>query len=82
MIAAGKTDLLVLDELTALSEIGLVDPTALLGPVEARAPDVKLVVTGREAPPGLVDRADSATRMSEIVHPYQNGITPRGGIEY
>ena len=41
-----------------------------------------LVLTGRGAPPELVDAADLVTEMRLVKHPYQQGITAQRGIEF
>lgn len=75
-------DLVVLDELTLLWELGVVNPPKLVSLFEQRPPATELVVTGRTAPPALVDAAEYVTYMAEIKHPYQQGTTARPGIEY
>lgn len=34
-----------------------------------------LVLTGRDAQPGLIERADIVSEVREIKHPYQEGET-------
>ena len=80
--AAGEADLLVLDELVVLTEIGLVDPAAVLAVAKQKAPELELVITGREVPSALVDQADYASYTGAVKHPYQEGVTARRGIEY
>jgi cob(I)alamin adenosyltransferase len=41
-----------------------------------------LVLTGRYAPPEIVERAHLVTEMREIKHPYKAGVKGREGIEY
>jgi cob(I)alamin adenosyltransferase len=41
-----------------------------------------LVMTGRNAPEALVDRADLVTEMKEIKHPFSRGIKAQKGVEY
>jgi cob(I)alamin adenosyltransferase len=48
-----------------------------------RKPDnMELVLTGRNAPQELIDRADLVTEMLLVKHPYNKGIAARKGIEY
>ena len=44
--------------------------------------DVEVVLTGRQAPPELIELADLVTEMREVKHPYQKGIVAQRGIEY
>jgi cob(I)alamin adenosyltransferase len=40
------------------------------------------VITGRDAPPELVELADTVTEMTVVKHAYQRGIRAIKGIEY
>ncbi len=53
----------------------------LLAAINGRAPQVEVVVTGRYAPPGLIDAVDLVTEMCEVKHYYTKGIQAREGIE-
>jgi cob(I)alamin adenosyltransferase len=44
--------------------------------------ETEIVVTGRYAPPELIELADLVTEMKEIKHYYTKGILARKGIEY
>ena len=41
-----------------------------------------VVLTGRNAPRELIERADLVTEMCEIKHPLKRGVQARRGIEY
>ena len=84
-LASGVYDLIVLDELLyAIDYAGvqLVSLEDVLGLVGARPPATHLILTGRNAPPALVERADLVTEMREIKHPYRAGIKAQPGIDY
>jgi cob(I)alamin adenosyltransferase len=42
---------------------------------------VELVLTGRYAPPELIEAADLVTEMTEVKHYYQKKVLARNGIE-
>jgi cob(I)alamin adenosyltransferase len=42
---------------------------------------VELVITGRNADPRVLQRADLVTEMQEIKHYYAKGVRSRKGIE-
>jgi cob(I)alamin adenosyltransferase len=57
-------------------------PEAVLEALEKKPPRVHVILTGRNAHPAIVDRADLVTEMREVKHPYQKGIQAQRGIEY
>jgi cob(I)alamin adenosyltransferase len=40
------------------------------------------VITGRNAPPELIEYADLVTEMVEVKHPFQKGILAQAGIDF
>lgn len=82
-ITGGAYDLIVLDEFTYPLKYGWLDlPEALAWLQTNRPPDLHLIITGRYAPPDLMEAADLVTEMNVIKHPYQLGIIGQAGIEY
>ena len=81
-LASGQYDLLILDELTYVVNYGWVPADEVVDGITGRWPKTNVVVTGRNAPPELVDIADTVTEMSVVKHAYQRGITAMKGIEY
>lgn len=81
-VASGEYDLVVLDEINVASAWNLIKVEDVLGIIEAKPSNVELVLTGRYADERLISRADLVTEMTEIKHPYQQGIKARKGIEY
>ena len=84
-ITSGAYDLIILDEIIYAidyAEVRLVGLEDVLGLIDAKPPHVHLILTGRNAPPALIDRADLVTEMREIKHPYQQGIQAQAGIDY
>ena len=84
-ITSGDYDLIVLDEIVyAIDYAGvqLVTLEDVLGLVDAKPPSLHLILTGRNAPQALIDRADLVTEMQEIKHPWQQKIPAQKGIDY
>ena len=50
--------------------------------IRAAQPALHIVVTGRDAPPELIEAADLVTEMTEIKHPFNAGIRAQQGIEF
>ena len=81
-ITGGSYDMIILDELTYLLSYGLVDSDEVLATLKNRPENLHVVVTGRDAPQGLIDAADLVTRMEEVKHPYKEGVKAQKGIEF
>jgi cob(I)alamin adenosyltransferase len=82
IIAAGEHRLVILDELTYLCSWEWIDLADVVGSITNRPEHVNIIVTGRDAPAGLIDIADTVTEMTEIKHAYQQGIRAKRGIDY
>ncbi|WP_334110353.1 cob(I)yrinic acid a,c-diamide adenosyltransferase [Thermodesulfitimonas autotrophica] len=78
----GGYDMVVLDEITHALRHGLVSEEAVLMLIDAKPPAVHLVLTGRDAPPALVERADLVTEMRAVKHHYARGVPAQKGVEY
>ena len=84
-ITSGAYDLIVLDEIIyAIDYAGvqLVSVDDVLSLMSAKPPALHLVLTGRNAPQALIDRADLVTEMGEIKHPWQQKIPAQVGVDY
>jgi cob(I)alamin adenosyltransferase len=81
-LASGDFDLLILDELTYAVKYGWVDVADVVAGVRDRAPHTNVVITGRDAPDGLIELADTVTEMRKVKHAYDQGIKAKKGIEY
>jgi len=81
-IASGKYDLVILDEIFVATNQGLITVKQVLDLLDMKPGSVELVLTGRKAPPEIVQRADLVTEMLMIKHPFTEGTSARRGIEY
>ncbi len=82
MILSGDYDLFVLDEITYPIRYGWIDVSDVIDTLKQRPPMTHVVLTGRAAPPELVEFADMVTEMSVVKHPYaEQGVTAQKGVE-
>lgn len=81
-LESAQYDLVVLDEICVAVDLGLIAVDEVLRLLDKRSPETDLVLTGRNAPRELVDRADLVTEMKEVKHPYTRGIPARKGMEF
>ena len=72
---------MVLDEFNVALHFNLVSWEQAEAIINAKDEDVELVITGRNAPKELIERADLVTEMKEIKHYYEQGVMARKGIE-
>jgi len=82
MMASGKYDLIVLDEINIAMRYDYLQFEAVLDGLKARSDRTSVILTGRDAKPDLCDYADLVTEMTEVKHPYQNGIKAQRGIDF
>lgn len=75
-------DLLILDELNVALDFKLVSIDQARELVSARPEGMELVITGRNAPPEILELADLVTEMREVKHYYRKGVPAREGIEH
>lgn len=81
-MADPEVRLLILDELSNAVYFDLISEEEALALIADKPSQMELVITGRNAPQSIIDRADYVTEMCEIKHPYQKGVQARKGIEY
>jgi cob(I)alamin adenosyltransferase len=82
IVQEGEYDVVVLDEVLGAVKAGLVPLDQLVELVRSKPPEVHLVLTGRNAPPELVEVADLVSEIQPIKHPLQQGIKAQRGIEF
>ena len=83
VIQSDEYDLVVLDEFTYLLDFGWLDADAVIDWLRAHKPARQhLLITGRNAPPALIDYADTVSEMVNIKHAFDAGIKARAGIEF
>lgn len=79
---SGECDILILDEVNVALDFRLIELSDVLSLLKQKPERVELVLTGRNAHPALIKRADLVTEMLDIKHPYYEGVKGRRGIEY
>jgi cob(I)alamin adenosyltransferase len=80
-VLSGSYDLIVLDEANIAVWYRLFTAEELLELVALGQGRMEFVITGRNADPKVLDRADLVTEMREVKHYYAQGVEARDGIE-
>lgn len=81
-IRSGMYDVVILDEACIALYYKLFLMSDLLDIIISRPASMEIVITGRYAPPELIEVADLVTEMREVKHYYQQGVEAREGIEF
>ena len=82
LLAEGRHDVYLFDEILYVLKYRFLSLETVLAGIEKKPERAHLILTGRDAPPAIVARADLVTEMTEIKHPYAAGIPAQPGIDY
>lgn len=74
-------DVIILDEANIAMYYQLFSVKELIQLLKKKPTETEIIITGRYAPPELIEIADLVTEMKEIKHYYNKGILAREGIE-
>jgi len=82
-IASGQYHLLVLDEVHNAITLGLVPTSFVLAFLDYAKDKVEhIITTGRGAPQEIIDKADIATEVRNIKHPFEHGHLAEKGLDF
>lgn len=81
-LAEERHDFYVLDEFTYPLKWGWVAVADVVEVLTSRPGRQHVVITGRDAPPELLDAADLVTEMTKVKHPMDAGRKGQRGIEW
>lgn len=81
-LRSGRHQLVVLDEVTYPVNYGWVDGERVLAGIRDRAPGTNVYATGRNAPAGLVELADTVSEVRVVKHAYATGVRAKRGLDY
>lgn len=81
-ITAGAYDVVVLDEITYAMTWGWIATAGVVRAVQGRPEHVSVVLTGRDAPPELLELADTVTDHANVKHAFDDRIKAKKGIDF
>ena len=81
-LADPEIGLVVFDELNIALKYKYLDVDVVINDLLARPPMQHVVVTGRGAPPELIEIADTVTEMEVVKHAFKAGIGAQAGTEW
>ncbi len=82
VLPSGEYDMVILDEINVALEFKLVPLDEVLEIIRNKPREVDLILTGRYAPPEIIEAADMVSEVREIKHHYAKGVKERAGIEF
>jgi cob(I)alamin adenosyltransferase len=82
IIISNNYDIVVLDEINVAIDYGLIKLDAVLELIKNKPKGLELILTGRYAPPEIIQIADLVSEIKEVKHHYAKGVKGRKGIEY
>ena len=82
MLADPSVSLVVLDELNIVLKYRYLDVQQVLTDLRARPVMQHVVITGRGAPPELIEAGDTVTEMNLVKHAFHQGIRAQKGVEW
>lgn len=74
-------DLVILDEINIILREGYLKDEEILNLLKKKPRGLEVVLTGRQAPQMLIQRADLVSEIRKIKHPHDLGIRERKGID-
>lgn len=77
-----KCDILIMDEVMGALSNNLISEQQLLELMDSRPDNMELILTGRNVPEKIMERANLVTEMRDIKHYFNEGVPARIGIEY
>ena len=81
-IRSGKYDVVILDEINVVMKLGYLDPQVVVDALRERDPRLHVVLTGRGAPPAIIELADLVSEVVPVKHPFNSGVKAQQGIEF
>ena len=77
-----KYDLVIMDEINVALKLGLLDCNELIRILKRVPRKREVILTGRDAPCGILELADLVSEIKEVKHYFRKGVSARKGIEY
>jgi cob(I)alamin adenosyltransferase len=81
-VAAEDWDMLILDEVLGAISNNLITVREIVDLIKNKPEKLEIILTGRHAPPELLEIADYVSEIIPVKHPLEMGIAARKGIEF
>ncbi len=81
-ISSGSYQIVILDEITHAVNHGFIELADVIQTLKQKDEMLHIILTGRNAPPEIIEIADLVTEMKLLKHPYEKGVPAQKGIEF
>jgi len=81
MLQDERLGLVILDELTYPLKYGWLELESVLADLAARPPMQHVIITGRGAPDGLLEIADTVSELRDVKHAFRAGVKAQPGVD-
>jgi len=75
-------DILIMDEVMGAINNKLISEEQMLELMENKPKEMELIMTGRNVPEKIFEKADLVTEMKDLKHYFEKGVPARKGIEF
>jgi len=82
VVKNNRCDVFILDEIMAILSNKLLSEQQVIDLLDNKPINMELILTGRDVPQSIVDKADLVTEMKDVKHYIDKGVYAREGIEY
>ena len=82
MMADPGYHMVIADELNIVLRYDYLPLAMVIEALKAKRPGLHVVVTGRNAKPELIEIADLVTDMTQVKHPFRDGVKAQIGVEF
>ncbi|KTT73869.1 cob(I)yrinic acid a,c-diamide adenosyltransferase [Sphingomonas endophytica] len=82
MLADPDYAMVIADELNIVLRYDYLPVAEVVAAATARPAMTHLVITGRNAPDALIAAADLVTEMTQVKHPFRDGVKAQAGVEF
>ncbi len=82
LVNNGTYNLVVFDELMITLQQGFLELKDVLSLLENRPHSLDIIMTGRNAPKELIDKADTVSEIKALKHAFDKGVIAKQGIDF
>jgi|TARA_Y100000310_G_C20696719_1_gene826234 cob(I)alamin adenosyltransferase len=75
-------DVVLIDEIGPGIKWKIIPEDLILKFLDNKSENTELILTGRNIPEAIIEKADYASEIKKIKHPYDKGVLARKGIEF